>query len=155
MKKGRFFIPKLVFLTLSDFFFAVFCAICILLVSYLTNEGVFRGLSVICAVIGFSIVRLTVSRPFTAFLFFFVSVIKKILKLIFWILRKIAKPIFWTFDLTLGRIICIIKDRVKKKRERKLYARDAGKEENVTVQKSQAADRGKERILIGRRAEKS
>lgn len=156
LREGRFFIPKLIFLSLTDLFFCITVAFSFLILAYYTNGGVFRGLILICAALGFVFVRMTLSRPFVFLCSWAVSVIKKLAIFLFSVLLKITKPIFWLYHLTLGRIICIIKDRVKKKRERREEERMrlAGKEENVTVKEDQTKDRRKERIVIGRRAEK-
>lgn len=157
MKKGKFFPFKMFFLVASDFLFCLVTAISFLVLSYYTNGGVFRGLVVICAIIGFIAVRLTLSKVFVYLLYKVALVIKKLLRLLCIVAVKIVKPIFWLYHLTLGRIICIIKDRIKKKRERREEEkmRIAGKEENVTVEENQAENKRKERIVIGRRTENS
>lgn len=156
MRGRRLFVPKFVFLVLTDFLFCIAVAICFLSLAHYTNGGVFRGLLVVCAALGFIVIRLTVSRLFVFLLNKLTLVLKKILTFLVLVLSKIVKPVFWLYHLTLGRIICIIKDRVKKKRERREEERrNTGKEENVTLIKACTETGRKERIVIGRRAEKS
>ncbi len=160
MKKGRLFALKMICLILGDFLFCVFAAICFLIVSFCTNGGVFRGLILICGALGFALIRFTVSKIFMLLLLKVVFAIRKLLGFMYSVLRaialKIAKPFFSLYHLTLGRIICIIKGRIKEKRELKmaLKAQLAGKEEDAILEKAQGDRNKKERIVIGRRAEK-
>ncbi len=161
MKSEKFFAAKAVYLFLTDFFFCIVSAICMLFLAYFTNGGVFRGLVLACVSIGFIIIRLTLSKLFMFLLLKLSWVINRLLRLLFRVLRfilaKIAKPVFSVYHLTLGRIVCIIKDRIKKKRElraelKKRAGEQSGKENNVILQEALEDGNKKERIFIGRRA---
>ena len=153
MRGKPLFYAKFAYLVMTDFLFCTVSAICFLLLAYYTNGGIFRGLIVACGIVGFVIMRLSLSRIFTFILLKFALIIKRLIKVVFWISGKITKPIFWIYHLTLGKIICIIKDRVKKKREMK-FRQISGKEENEAVLKDQGNSGPKGRIFIGRREEK-
>lgn len=161
MKGQRLFIPKMLYTFFTDIAFCVLIAVCILLLSYYLNGGLMRGLTVICMGVGFAAVRLTVSRVFTFVIYRLALGIKWVIKDIFTVLVKflklITRPVFSLYHLTLGRFICIIKDRVRKKRESGRIKKDAlcdpaGEEDNVAHKESVEAHNKKERIFIGRRA---
>ena len=161
MRGKRGFFIKTAYLFFLDFVFCLMVAICLLLLSYYLNGGLFRGLTLLCMAMGFIFTRLTASRLFYFVLFRIALAIKWVLLKVFSLLCKIAKkigrPLFCLYHLTLGKIICIIKDRVKKKREfrrmKKSILQNAGKEENVEDKGSFESHYKKERIVIGRRAE--
>ena len=161
MKGQGLFILKLLYTFFTDVFFCIFIAVCILLLSYYLNGGLMRGLTVICMSVGFFAVRISVSRIFTVVIYKLAKgirwLIRGIISIFAKILKIILRPVFSLYHLTLGRFICIIKDRVKEKRERrrmrKSSLRDvAGEEEDVAHKGLVEAHNKKERILIGRRA---
>ncbi len=161
MKGQRLFILKLLYTFLTDVLFCIFIAVCILLLSYYLNGGLMRGLTVICMAVGFIAARLTVSRIFTLVIYKLAMgirwVIRGIISISVKILKIILKPVFLLYHLTLGRFICIIKDRVRKKRERRRMRKSipsdvAGEEDDVAHKGRMEAHNKKERILIGRRA---
>ncbi len=150
MRADKLFVLKVIYLFISDFAFCIVCAVTFLLLAYYTNGGLVRGLSLASAAVGFVLIRLTVSRLFTFLLFKAVLGVR-------WLLRKMVKPLFLLYHLTLGKIICIIKEKSKSRRERKRAERELrahGKEKDVAVEEALAQNNRKERIVIRRRAPK-
>ena len=154
MRGRRFFVIKLVALGVTDFLFCVFASACALILSYCANGGVFRGLQVACMAAGFFFVRHTISRPFTYILGILLRGIRRVIRMIIFIAVKITAPIFYLYHLTLGKIICIIKDRIKKNRES--FGDSEGKRDVIIREdeKDQESSASQGRIFIGRRDQK-
>ena len=146
------FVLCLIALGIMDFVFCIFSAICILLLSYCAGGGVFRGLQLVLMLLGFALVRVTVSRIFLTALCFVLGIVKRIFEFVFKVMAKIAKPIFYLYHLTLGRIIFIIRDRIKK--DRKSIGDAEGGNDVIIgeVQKTEESHASQGRIFIGRRA---
>ena len=135
-------------LTLRDFLFCVLFSFCALILMYNQNNGVFRWSVYFFALSGYFIYRKALSK-------FIRKIVGALLVIPMWIIGKAIKilsipvrPIFKIWDLTIGKILCIIicgmkNKRLSRKRKREERKKaippplaESGKEEYVDIQKA-------------------
>ena len=158
--KRAFFIITRVFLSLRDFFFCVLFSFCALILMYNQNNGVFRWSVYFFMLSGCFIYRKTLSKLIR-------KIIGAALVIPMWIIRKVirilyipVRLIFKLWDLTIGKILCIIicgikNKRLSRKRKREESKKaippplaESGKEEYVDIKKAQVRA---SRIVIRRK----
>lgn len=158
--KRAFFIITRIFLSLRDFFFCVLFSFCALILMYNQNNGVFRWSVYFFMLSGCFIYRKTLSKLIR-------KIIGAALVIPMWIIRKVirilsipVRLIFKLWDLTIGKILCIIicgikNKRLSRKRKREESKKaippplaESGKEEYVDIKKAQVRA---SRIVIRRK----
>ena len=158
--KRAFFIITRIFLSLRDFFFCVLFSFCALILMYNQNNGVFRWSVYFFMLLGCFIYRKTLSKLIR-------KIIGAALVIPMWIIRKVirilsipVRLIFKLWDLTIGKILCIIicgikNKRLSRKRKREESKKaippplaESGKEEYVDIKKAQVRA---SRIVIRRK----
>ena len=135
-------------LAFRDFFFCVLFSFCALILMYNQNNGVFRWSVYFFMLLGYFIYRKTLSKLIR-------KIIGAALVIPMWIIRKVlrilsipVRLIFKLWDLTIGKILCIIicgmkNKRLSRKRKREERKKaippplaESGKEEYVDIQKA-------------------
>ena len=158
--KRAFFIITRIFLSLRDFFFCVLFSFCALILMYNQNNGVFRWSVYFFMLLGCFIYRKTLSKLIR-------KIIGAALVIPMWIIRKVirilsipVRLIFKLWDLTIGKILCIIicgikNKRLSRKRKREESKKaippplaESGKEEYVDIKEAQVRA---SRIVIRRK----